>query len=266
VSAVQSALQAHTRTLDRLREVLDRPSHPPPQGMASHEQERLSRLREFLSGQGTVETADFNYDFNLCHLGLIGQGSEARTALRRVAAALDLRSLLVPQGEGTTWAWFGGRSPASCEALEKAVRTNCPQSLSFTLGEPAFGLSGFRLTHLQALAALPLVHLRSTRLVRYADEAILLSMLRDELLVDSMRSIYLAPLEAQPDGGEGLRETLREYFRANRNASSAAQALRVNRRTVTYRLRKVEELLDRPLPQIATDVELALRLHAVQAD
>jgi DNA-binding PucR family transcriptional regulator len=84
---------------------------------------------------------------------------------------------------------------------------------------------------------------------------------RDELLAGSLRQLYLAPLEQTRDGGRVARRTLRAYFRAERNVSSTAAALGVDRRTVTNRLRAIEELLGRPLGSAATDLEIALRLE-----
>jgi DNA-binding PucR family transcriptional regulator len=73
--------------------------------------------------------------------------------------------------------------------------------------------------------------------------------------------IYLAPLAAERDGGAVARRTLRAYFAAERNISSTAAALGVDRRTVRNRLRAIEELLGRPLGEAAPDLEVALRLE-----
>ncbi len=53
------------------------------------------------------------------------------------------------------------------------------------------------------------------------------------------------------------RETLRAYFAADRNISSTAAALGVDRRTVTNRIRAIEDLFGRPLKDFATDLETA---------
>jgi len=83
---------------------------------------------------------------------------------------------------------------------------------------------------------------------------------RDELISTSLRRLYLDPLEAGRDGGETTRETLRAWFRCERNISSTAAALGVDRRTVRNRLRVVEAQVGRPLAEVALDLELALRL------
>jgi DNA-binding PucR family transcriptional regulator len=53
---------------------------------------------------------------------------------------------------------------------------------------------------------------------------------------------------------------MRAYFSTERNISSTAAALGVDRRTVSNRIRAIEELFGRPLSDFATDLETALRL------
>jgi DNA-binding PucR family transcriptional regulator len=89
---------------------------------------------------------------------------------------------------------------------------------------------------------------------------VLASVLRDDLGTTSLRQIYLEPLERARDGGKVGRETLRAYFATERNISSTAAALGVDRGTVTNRIRAIEEIFGRPLNDFATDLETALRL------
>ena len=84
--------------------------------------------------------------------------------------------------------------------------------------------------------------------------------MQEDTLAASLRSLYLEPLEAERDGGATLKETLRAYFRAERNVSSAAGALGVNRNTIASRLRTVEERLGRSLATCGADLEVALDL------
>jgi DNA-binding PucR family transcriptional regulator len=134
--------------------------------------------------------------------------------------------------------------------------------VALALGERAQGSSGWRLTHRQASAALPIAE-RSGEPARYRDVALPAAVARDDLLASSLARLYLDPLEAGRDGGEALRQTLRAYFEAERNISSAAVALGVSRTTVTSRLRLAEELLDRPLSACAAELDVALRFEAL---
>ena len=51
----------------------------------------------------------------------------------------------------------------------------------------------------------------------------------------------LAPLMS--DGGTSLRETLEAYLRYSGNTRETCRELFIHRNTLTYRLRKIEELL-----------------------
>jgi DNA-binding PucR family transcriptional regulator len=135
-----------------------------------------------------------------------------------------------------------------------------PDGVFVTVGEPGEGLAGWRLSHRQAKAAMPIAERRGQAVLSYADVAVLASIARDDLLAASLRQLYLAPLETARDGGKVARETLRAYFTAERNISSTAAALGVDRRTVSNRIRAIEELLGRTLKSSATDLETALRL------
>jgi len=106
---------------------------------------------------------------------------------------------------------------------------------------------------------LPIALRTSENAVRYADVALLASILQDDLLATSLREIYLKPLERDRDGGETIRKTLRAYFSADRNLSSAGALLGVSRRTVANRLRDIEERLGRSLGPVAAEIEITLR-------
>ncbi len=131
------------------------------------------------------------------------------------------------------------------------------------IGEPAAGLAGWRLTHRQARAALAVAVRGRRPVVRYADVAILATVLRDDLLAGSLRRLYLEPLEDRRDRGETLRRTLRAWFAAGRNVSMAAAALGVSRQAVARRLRAAEERIGRPLDACDLELDAALRFAAL---
>jgi DNA-binding PucR family transcriptional regulator len=130
------------------------------------------------------------------------------------------------------------------------------------LGEPAWGIEGWRSTHRQAQAALAVALRRSGSggVTRYADVALLAAALNDEALARALVGIYIAPLEDSRGGGPVLCETLRVYFASERNVSSAAAALGVARKTVDTRLRTIEKRLGRTLHPCPAELEVALAL------
>jgi hypothetical protein len=258
--AVQRLLRAQGARLDRvLNAVSEEYAREKRENLGSSEQRRADTVRRLLAGE-LLWGADLEYDFAGWHLGLIAAGARPEATLARAADTLDCGRLLVRHEEGTAWAWLGARRRFDVEELERLASRDWRPGVSVAIGEPAPGLSGWRRTHRQARAALPIVLSGSAGCIRYRDVALLASMLRDNLLVSSLRDIYLAPLEAERDGGQTARETLRAYFRTGRQVSSAAAALGVDRHTVTKRLRAIEERLGRPLDACGSEVEAALQL------
>jgi hypothetical protein len=214
-------------------------------------------VRRLLAGEPT-DVGGLDYDLGGWHLGAIAVGPEAEEALAEMARALDRRLLAVPGAEGVLWAWLGGVRRPDAELLGRLVRTSLPEGLCLALGEPAPEIAGWRLTHRQAAAALPIAKRAPGVPTRYGEVGMLASMMRDEVLAKSLQSLYLTPLEDE-DGA--LRKTLRAYFAAERNVSCAAAALEVSRHTVAKRLKAVEERLGRPLPSCSAELEAALRLE-----
>ena len=223
---------------------------------------RRECVRSLLAGE-LADRSELDYDLDGCHLALIAKGDGVEELARGLAGTLDRRLLAVRREEEPTWAcWLGGRQPlAAAEAL-RALADLSPEGVVVTLGEPGEGLAGWRLSHFQAKAALSIAERRDQPVLRYADVALVAAILRDDLLASSLRQLYLTPLEGMKDGGRTARETLRAYFRAERNISSTAAALGVDRRTVRNRIRGIEELLGRSLKDSAADLEIALRLDA----
>jgi hypothetical protein len=229
----------------------------------SAEARRAELVRRLLNGE-LLDTAELCYDLDAVHVGAIADGEDAEKAFRALSNALETRLLLV-QGEagGPTWAWFGGRRRIDRKRLERATAECWPDRFPLAVGEPAQGIAGWRLTHQQARAALPIAVRRPAGLVRYADVALLASVLRDDLFTTSLQQLYLAPLSRERAGGEAARETLRAYFAAGRNVSSAAAALGISRQTAGSRLQAIEERLGRTLDSCGAELEILLQLESV---
>jgi PucR-like helix-turn-helix protein/diguanylate cyclase with GGDEF domain len=227
--------------------------------LTTSEERRAARVRALLSGE-LLDAADIDYEFDEWHLGAVAMGECPLEALRDLAQALDRRLLQISSDDGVIWAWFGGRQPLDAETLETALSSLWPEAPRIALGEPASGLAGWRLTHRQAQAVVPVAKRTGKGWVHYADDALLASVLQDDLLIGSLRERYLAPLASERDGGAMLRATVRAFFSSGRNVSSAAAQLGVSRHTVTNRLRIVEDKIGRSLTSSAAEFEAVLRL------
>jgi hypothetical protein len=263
-SALQCIMRDTAVVFDRLITTMAEEYQRELQGRYSSSEARLAaRVRALLSGE-LMEAAEIDYEFDGWHLGALGtgsRGSDSLDAFRDLAKRLDRRLLLVRSDEDTVWAWLGGRRAFGSEELETAISVLEPELCILALGEPARGIAGWRLTHRQAQAVLPIARRAGSGHVQYADAALLAALLQDDLLIGSLQERYLAPLAAERDGGATLRATLHAFFSADRNVSSAAAQLGVKRQTVSNRLRTVEERIGRSLTASGAEIEAALRLH-----
>jgi len=230
----------------------------------SSERRRYALLRRLLGGE-RLDASELVYEFDGQHLALVASGATAAQALASLGESLDRRLLLAEPDEQSAWAWLGGRRRFECEELGFIASYPWPDGSALACGEPGQGLGGWRLSHHQAAAALPVAQRGPATLVHYADVALLAAVLRDDLLATSLRQGYLAPLEAERDGGAAAKQTLRAYFAAAGNVSSAAAALGANRATVRSRLVAIEERLGRPLEAASAEIETALRLDEIEA-
>lgn len=221
---------------------------------------RVKQVKELLAGEA-VDSSELSYELEDWHIGAVARGGGATGWLREIAQVADRRLLLVrPDGE-TAWAWLGGRRRIEVDEIARHASSDGPGDALVALGEPARGVKGWRLTHQQANAASRISRKGARGVIAYAAVGLLASISQDQVLAASLRQMYLAPLADGRDGGAGLRDTLRAYFSAGRNVSSAAFALGVSRQTVGHRLRTVEEKLGRTLESCAPEVEVALRLE-----
>ncbi len=212
---------------------------------------------------------ELGYDLGAQHIGAIATGAGARELLRGVAQKLDRRLLSVACGQDTVWGWLGGRRPLRMADLRRAIPAG---EVRIAVGEPAWGMHGWRSTHRQARAALT-VALRRNGIPRnesppaqgviltcYRDVALLASALKDPALARVLIELYIAPLEDERGGGAVLRQTLRAYLDAGCNVSCATEQMQVARSTIRKRLRTIEARLGRTINPCPPELQVALAL------
>lgn len=226
----------------------------------SSSRRQIALVERLLSG-APVADHEVDYSLKMWHLGLVVSGARAMDAARALAEFLGTALLAVPRGEGMVWAWLGSNRRLTAQLVQDAVRKRRGIRAKFAVGEPGKDLEGWRSTHLEAKAALGVAIRSSGNVTCFSDVALEAIALQMPDLVRSLLATYLAPLGESKRRATTLRETLRAYFDADRNVSSAAVSLEVSRRTVENRLRLIEEKLGRPLLSSAAELELALRLE-----
>jgi hypothetical protein len=230
------------------------------------EQRRLELVCRLLDGEtvARVDLADLSYQMDAWHVGVVAVGVHAREALETLRA--DGQLLSVPRDEETLWAWLGAQRRRThvemgCFELKSEI-----EGLSLAVGEPARGISGWRQTHRQARQALQVAQIARPTFARYADVALLVPWIEDPERGRDLVELYLSPLESQKDGGATLRQTLRVYCETERNASSAARKLGIDRRTLTHRLATIETCVGYKLDDRKAALEVALQLHDLLRD
>lgn len=230
------------------------------------ERERIERSREecdaelvqrLLAGE-RPDSSHLDYELDdAWHLGIIARGPQAQRVVHDLADELRRQLLCVSTGESSIWAWIGGRRELDMARVERILGTIATsEGVSLSLGEPRRGLSGWRLSHEEARAALLVASCRPVPLMRFAEHALVALVLQNQSLMRSLVGIYLPSL-----GTPVARETLRAYFSAGCNAATAAAKLEIDRHTVERRLRAIETRLGRQLRSCHAELEVVLRLE-----
>lgn len=233
------------------------------QRIPSSEQRRVALVERLLAGE-LLEPSELSYDFDTHHVGAIASGPMAEEVVRELAALVDARLLFVRRDEDTVWGWLGGRTPVEPEQLQGAGCRALGAETLLALGEPAEGLTGWRLTHRQARAAMPIARSGPSPVVRYGDAILLAAILQGDFHTSSIRQLFIAPIEIERDSGAMAFETLRAYFAAERNAASAAAALGISRQAVNGRLQIIGERLGQPVNSCAAELEVALKVWELE--
>jgi hypothetical protein len=230
-------------------------------GRPRNSEELLADRAYRLLGGEQVDVSLFRYPFEAWHLGLAIDGPAAEDQAREIASGLDCQPLIVTRAGHCTSAWLGARVPRDPDCVVRVAVNVCGTECAVGIGEAGQGLAGWRLSHRQAVAALRVCRRTGRGCARYGTAIGLAAVLQDDLAELTLRRRYIEPLERRREGGTRVLATLRAYLAADRNVSSAAAALGVNRNTVTNRLRAFEEEIGLPLASFLADLELALELH-----
>jgi len=237
---------------------------------------RAARVRTMLGDeQVDVEATEsaLGYRLQQHHLGLIAwvtdtvHGSEGLTRLDRLAAAAARalggqgRPLFVPRDESLAWIWIpvGGDGGVTHDLLSKAF-DNGDTSTRMAVGEPAYGVDGFRQTHRQAARAqdLALAARPGSRLTTFADVGAVALICVD---IDAARTWIwstLGDLALSDEHHARLRDTL-QIFLVTGSYTGTAERMMLHKNSVQYRIRKAEEALGAPIEARHADLELALR-------
>jgi hypothetical protein len=236
---------------------------------------RAETVRDVLDGRIENERAAsirLSYELRRTHVGLIlagepetrlslGGGDLEREAIE-VAAVLGCGDpLLVPAGAAVLWAWCGTFDPPSHYALGRVERHRPSAGVRMAVGRPAFGVEGFRVTHVEAGHASRFWDLGGGGTTTSYRSIELVSLLASDL--DRARRFVLSelgPLAAPTDGAARLRSTLLGFLANGCSHVRAAPELHMHQNTVYNHVRRAEELIGGSVTERRVELQAALIL------
>ncbi|MQY34049.1 hypothetical protein SRB17_20150 [Streptomyces sp. RB17] len=214
-------------------------------------------------------TNRLRYELARHHLGLIAWGVEATSdaraaqvvaaAGRAVGADATLTHSLGPQ---THAAWLSRTTPFTEADLDPA-RLAAPAGVRVVLGEPAYGLDGFRRTHIEAAHARRVVMLaepHTAPVARYRNMAVAALGTVDAEQARTFVIRVLGDLAADDEATFRLATTLASYLDENCSRTRTAERLMIHPNTVTYRVHQARQILGRGIDSDTLDVRVALAL------
>ncbi|MBT2445140.1 helix-turn-helix domain-containing protein [Streptomyces sp. ISL-36] len=244
----------------------------------SDEAARRAIVDDVLAGRPVdpqAATRRLHYDISRTHLAAVlwcdDTGGSLSTAerLHRTAVAMTRTMsatgmLLIAADNTSAWAWFtltdedaSGRTEHLRDSLDRQ------RNVRAALGPPASGPQGMRRSHLGALQAQRIAHHSGQRLCDYREVRLVALATADPEHAHWFVQDVLGPLASGGDRVRELRETLRVYLAEERSLRTAADRLHVARNTITYRVKRAEELL--PAPTTAgNSLELRVALEIAQ--
>lgn len=238
---------------------------------------RAAEVRAILGG-ARVDVAAVSkrlgYELDRFHVGYVvwnegGEDSpgdagalfgEMEQVAAAVAESLGARSALtVAQGRHLA-CWAGRREPQHLADLR--VPRGAGKGLSVAAGTPAFGVEGFVLGHREALLARRVAQLRGDRAARvtFPDLSLEALMVDDVEAARRFAERELGPLAAGDDATVRLTSTLAVFLEEGASFVRASRRLGVHANTVTYRVRRAEELLGHKVSERQLELRVALRL------
>jgi hypothetical protein len=236
---------------------------------------RAARIRDLLSGERvnvSATEATLGYRLRQYHVGLVcwtGDATGSVDNITRLEQAISHVAgkivgsgdpVFLPRDESTAWAWLPLGIRDQFDATGAAA-AGTDGDLHFAFGDAARGVTGFRLTHQQALAAQAVAMAAGPppQLVTFGEVAPVAMMLGSADLLRAWVLATLGGLATDDEQHARLRDTLLVFLQTGGSYKATAEQLMLHKNTVQYRIRKAEESLGRPAAERRHDVELALR-------
>jgi hypothetical protein len=166
--------------------------------------------------------------------------------------------LVISTSVHSAWLWVAQLSPPPTGGPTLEL----PLGVRAVVGMCLPGSSGFRLSHLEARAALAVAERSAEPVVHYAD--VELACLASGVVAADVRAEFvrreLGGLRADDDATQRLRETLRVYLQQGCDATTTAERVHLHPNGVRYRVKQAEEKLRHGVNHRRAHLELALEM------
>lgn len=218
----------------------------------------------------TVATT-LRYDVSATQLGFIlwrdarapapHQAVPLASIAKQLAAEFGgTHTLILPVGDHAAWVWTTGseltdRLPSRSAALGDRAGA--------AVGGLHRGLEGMCRSHREARAARRVGDIfgyRPGTVLRFPAVALTSLISADTEQAIELAETELGALGADTDSARRLRATIQVYLDERLSPSRTARRLGIHQNTVTYRVKRAEELIGHPLDDRRLELELALRL------
>ena len=217
--------------------------------------------------------ATLGYRLRQYHVGLVCWAGDATAAVDNITrlehaishvagkAACSGDPVFLPRDESSAWAWLplGIRDTFDAAGARTA---GADGDIHFAFGDAVKGVTGFRLTHRQAIAAQAVALAAGSpppRVVTFSEVAPVAMMLGSADLLRAWVLATLGGLATDDEYHARLRDTLLVFLQSGGSYKATAEQMVLHKNTVQYRIRKAEESLGRPAAENRHDVELALQ-------
>ncbi|MEV5539910.1 helix-turn-helix domain-containing protein [Saccharopolyspora shandongensis] len=242
---------------------------------------RAAALQAILAGHERDHqraSTRLRYNVNRHHVGAVAWTESApqngdvqsplSTALTALAQSITAETTLIhPLGSLAVGAWFSRGYAFTADDIEAAQRADrpldLPRGVRIAVGEPAWGLDGFRSTHIEAtharrVASLTVPH--ADTITRYRSVAVVALATADPEHALAFVTGVLGSLADNDDTTRRITMTLSAYLEDNRSRNRVADRLSIHPNTVSYRVRQAEELLGRSVDIDTLDLRVALAM------